>query len=243
MVAKSSATRRWLAVVVAGTLAITAVNLGVWQLGRADEKQQLVDRRASRTTPMKMGESATAGAWQPTITAESLDQQHVVLRGQWLLDQSIALDNRAWDGRAGVHVLTPLQLGDQSIVWVNRGWMEKAPGLQTVAFPPAIPAVDLPGVALASVMRRMELSRNETTLRQGTVWQNFDWESAAQRVKGNVWPVIVWQTGENSDGLLRRLPELSSDVPKHLGYAAQWFLLASVALFFGWRLRPRPISE
>jgi surfeit locus 1 family protein len=159
------------------------------------------------------------------------------------LDQSIALDNRAWDGRAGVHVLTPLRLGDQSIVWVNRGWMEKAPGLQTVAFPPAIPAVDLPGVALASVMRRMELSRNETTLRQGTVWQNFDWESAAQRVKGNVWPVIVWQTGENSDGLLRRLPELSSDVPKHLGYAAQWFLLASVALFFGWRLRPRLISE
>lgn len=243
MVTKSHAGARWLAVVVAVGLAVTAVNLGVWQLGRADEKQQLMDRRALRTEPLLLGQAPGAGLWSSAVTADALDQQHVVLRGQWLHDRSVALDNRAWDGRAGVHVLTPLQLGDHSIVWVNRGWMEKAPGLQAVAFPSAPPAADLAGVALASVMRRLELTRDETGLRQGAVWQNFDWESAAKRVGGRVWPVIVWQTGDNQDGLLRRLPEVSSDVPKHLGYAAQWFLLATVALFFGWRLRPRPVSD
>ena len=30
-----------------------------------------------------------------------------------------------------------------------------------------------------------------------------------------------------------------ADVPKHMGYAAQWFLLTALALFFAWRLRPR----
>ena len=36
------------------------------------------------------------------------------------------------------------------------------------------------------------------------------------------------------------LPEVASDVPKHLGYALQWFLMSAVALFFAWRLKPRP---
>jgi cytochrome oxidase assembly protein ShyY1 len=52
------------------------------------------------------------------------------------------------------------------------------------------------------------------------------------------WPVIVWQTSENGDGLRRRVPEVTGDVPKHLGYALQWFLMGLVALFFAWRLRP-----
>jgi cytochrome oxidase assembly protein ShyY1 len=88
-------------------------------------------------------------------------------------------------------------------------------------------------------MRRLELSGDTNTLRQGNVWQNFDWAAAAQRFPANTWPVIVWQTSENQDGLLRKLPDVSSDVPKHLGYAAQWFCLAALALFFGWRLRPK----
>jgi cytochrome oxidase assembly protein ShyY1 len=95
------------------------------------------------------------------------------------------------------------------------------------------------GVALASVMRRMELSSAPQDLRDGNVWQNFDWDAANTWLKGNVWPVIVWQADDTADGLRRKLPEVSSDVPKHLGYALQWFLMSAAALFFAWRLRPQ----
>ncbi len=96
---------------------------------------------------------------------------------------------------------------------------------------------------LGSVMRRMELSSNPAQLRQGRLWQNFDWDAAQEWLPGDAWPVIAWQTSDNDDGLARAVPEVRSDVSKHMGYAIQWFLLTALALFFAWRLRPRSPHE
>ncbi len=239
MVTKRSP-KAWIAVAVALSLAILGVGLGVWQLGRADDKRSMVNARLERQLALALGLDQP---WKPGLAAQSLDQQVVTLTGRWRHDKSIVLDNRAWEGRAGVHVLTPLQLPDKSLVWVNRGWAPKAPGALAPGEFKTPPLANDPnamtGVALASVMRRIELSDDPQQLRQGLVWQNFDWTLAQQRVSGNVWPVIVWQTSDNADGLLRRVPEVASDVPKHLGYALQWFLMSAVALFFAWRLKPR----
>ena len=215
-------------------LAGIAFALCAWQLGRADEKQAMIDLRAGRAQVVELGSYSPDAAIAP-----ALDQQRVRLSGRWLLDQSVFLDNRAWEGQAGVHVLTPLRLADGTVVWVNRGWLARSPGAVAAPDVPAAPEPNwLEGVALASVMRRMELSQDPAALRQGAVWQNFDWDSARARMPAETWPVIVWQTSENGDGLRRRVPEVTGDVPKHLGYALQWFLMGLVALFFAWRLRP-----
>jgi surfeit locus 1 family protein len=225
------------ATVVALMLAAVAVGLGLWQLGRASEKQSIMDLRSVRDHPVALGQGLP---WRAGLQPGDLDQQRVVLTGRWLPDASVALDNRAWQGRPGVHVLTPLVLSDGSMVWVNRGWMPKAPAAPLENIPqPASEAAFIEGVALASVMRRIELSSDPASLRQGNLWQNFDWAAAADRVSNHAWPVIVWQTSDNGDGLMRSIPELKSDVPKHLGYALQWFLLALAALVFAWRLRPQ----
>lgn len=230
---------RWAATVIAVIVGLVAIGLGVWQLGRASEKQSIMDLRAMRQAPLGLGIDRK---WDAMLQAQALDQQRVMLKGQWLSEASVALDNRAWQGKPGVHVLTPMRLADGSIAWVNRGWLAKAPAapLEKIAQPPASsgPAL-IEGVALSSVMRRMELSSDPTSLRQGSLWQNFDWDAASERVNGKVWPVIVWQTSDNGDGLMRSIPEVKSDVPKHLGYALQWFLLAASAFFFAWRLRPQ----
>jgi len=249
IVNKSSGSRAGsrVAVVLALALAALGVALGVWQLNRADEKEHLTELRQTRTDWAVLGRpsplSGQAGkslAWQSGLQPSDLDQQRVLLDGEWLHDRTIALDNRAWEGRPGVHVLTPLRLPDASIVWVNRGWMPKPPGMGPA---PEMPRAERPekieGVALASVMRRVELSSSPDQLRQGRLWQNFDWDAAQDWIPGKVWPVIVWQTSDNGDGLLRRVPEVKDDVPKHLGYALQWFLLTALALFFAWRLRPQ----
>ena len=231
----------WLAVIVALCLSVAGVGLGVWQLGRAQEKQDLTDRRLDRANVMAPGD---VRRWQPTLTADDLDQQRVRITGRWLHDKTIALDNRAREGQAGVHVLTPVLLNDLSILWVNRGWLPKPPGVTTL---PDIPVpndpLDLEAVMLGSVMRRMELSSNPTQLRQGRLWQNFDWDAAEDWLPGDAWPVIAWQVSDNGDGLFRSIPEVRTDVPKHMGYAIQWFLLTALALFFAWRLRPRSRHE
>jgi surfeit locus 1 family protein len=231
----------WLAVIVALCLSVAGVGLGIWQLGRAQEKQDLIDRRLDRANVMAPGD---VRRWQPTLTADDLDQQRVRITGRWLHDKTIALDNRAREGQAGVHVLTPVLLNDLSILWVNRGWLPKPPGVATL---PEIPVpndpLDLEAVMLGSVMRRMELSSNPAQLRQGRLWQNFDWDAAEGWLPGDAWPVIAWQVSDNGDGLFRSIPEVRTDVPKHMGYAIQWFLLTALALFFAWRLRPRSRHE
>lgn len=232
-------TRSWIASIVALSLAALAVGLGIWQLGRADEKRTMIERAQDRQTPVEIGQTRR---WQPDLGADTLDQQRVRLSGVWLFEKTIGLDNRGWKGQAGVHVLTPLQLADGSIVWVNRGWMQKAPAAPIGEIPKAAQPIGLEGVALASVMKRMELSSDPQALRRGNLWQNFDWTAAGERVPGNVWPVIVWQSQENGDGLKREIPDVGDDVSMHQGYAFQWFLMSVAALFFAWRLRPRPLS-
>ena len=233
--------RSWAAVLVFLGLAIVGVQLAFWQLGRVDEKQAMIDQRAERRAPIEIGSIESKLQWKPDLSPQALDQQAVVLRGQWLNDASIALDNRAWEGRAGVHILTPMLLADGSHVWINRGWMAKAPGLTQVQIPPAEATKAIEGTALASVMKRMELASQDPQAHGGNVWQNFDWEFSRQRVNGRVWPVIVWQTSPAGDGLLKKVPEVTSDVPKHLGYALQWTLLSVLCLYFAWRLRPKKI--
>lgn len=230
--------RAWAAVIVFLGLAATAIQLGLWQLSRADEKQAMIDLRIGRQTPAALG--GAESPWRNGIAARDLDQQRVLLTGKWLHSSSIALDNRAWEGRAGVHVLTPMVLPDSSRVWVNRGWMPKPPGVNQVAIPAAADATRLEGLALASIMKRIELGKQDPSQGVDNVWQNFDWQASGQRIGDDrVWPVIVWQITETSDGLLRRLPEVADDVSKHLGYATQWFLICLACLFFAFRLRPR----
>jgi surfeit locus 1 family protein len=229
-------TRSWIATIVALGLALLAIGLGAWQLGRADEKRDMILRAQARATPVAIGQALP---WQSGLSSDTLDQQRVLLSGTWLFEKTIALDNRGWQGQAGVHVLTPLQLADKSIVWVNRGWLAKAPAAPLGAIPQALPAQALEGIALASVMKRMELSSNPQALRSGNLWQNFDWQAAGEWLPGNVWPVIVWQAQDNGDGLKRELPDVGDDVSMHQGYAFQWFLMSLAALFFAWRLRPK----
>jgi len=95
--------RAWAAVIVFLGLAATAIQLGLWQLGRADEKQAMIDLRADRQAPAALG--SPDRPWRVGIGPLDLDQQRVMLTGKWLLAESVALDNRAWEGRAGVPAL------------------------------------------------------------------------------------------------------------------------------------------
>jgi surfeit locus 1 family protein len=236
-------------------LAALGLALGVWQWQRSLFKQDLADRRdraaeqAAQTAPAALGSTVV---WQPGLDARDWDQRPVVLSGAWQASRQIYLDNRALDGRAGVHLLAPLMLTDGSIAWVNRGWAPKPPGgspADLVPFvegnvhrPSAQPAM-LFATGQASTTRRIELTRDPEALRQGALWQNFDaeasrqWLTAAGVDAAKVWPLIFWQTESPAEGLVLAVPNIrDDDVAMHRGYALQWWLLMLVALFFAWRL-------
>ncbi|MEY4013246.1 MAG: hypothetical protein RLZZ290_110 [Pseudomonadota bacterium] len=243
-------------------LAVAALTLGLsaWQWQRADEKRNLM-----RT--IEMGRAAGPLDLQAhpqradAKALEALDQTSVNLSGHWLPSTTLYLDNRLYDGRPGVQVITAFKLTDGAVAWVNRGWAPKPPGdqgpgveayRQGLMHPPMLSdRVTLEAVAYADLMQRLTLSADVDPT--SALWTNLDWdrlrgwararspEMAADGVW--VWPLVFWQTSGSMDGLIRHLPQPPDDaVDKHVGYALQWLLFCGVALFFAWRLS-RPESQ
>lgn len=239
--------KRTLVALIAGgaAMAIT-VSLGNWQLRRADEKLALQAQwdRAMQAAPVAVADADIAAV------AARLPLR-VALRGHFLFEHELWLDNRQMDGRSGLMQVVPLRLAGGAVVLVNRGFAARDPRdrqrLPEVARPRQGVAVE--GLALAQTSRVLQIGENAPAGEgQPAIWQNLDL-GAFERASGlSVARWVVQQTGGADEGLLRNWPVLSAGVDMHRGYAVQWYALAALiailTLFFGARaLRQRRSSN
>lgn len=213
----------WLPSLVVLLLFPGLIGLGFWQLARAEEKRQLLAEHQAQqlAAPITMTELKTLAS--PAYT-------RVVLRGYFDAQHSFLLDNRIRDGKAGVEVLQPFH--DQaSGLWLllNRGWLPWPDRRIT-------PTFDTPNSALqlqASVY---------VSLGEGLQLQAGPPADSWPRLISAVNPQTLWQQlGRNGFGHELRLqpgpgalradwPVIAMSVDKHLGYAFQWFALATALL-------------
>lgn len=219
--------------------ALTA-RLGFWQLDRAAQKLALESMIESRSAmpPLPAGALATA----PDAAAG----QHfrlIRLRGRWMADRTVWLDNRQMDGRPGFFVITPLWLGPGDAVLVQRGWAPRNAADRTRLPPLATPEgwVEVEGRVAPPPARLFQFGPGES----GVIRQNLDLASEAGALGVRLRPLSVQQTAQpagGDDGLLRRWPAPAVDVSKHYGYAFQWFALCALitGLYVWFRIvRPR----
>ena len=96
---------------------IALIALGVWQLERLEWKETLIFERQSRSQAPAV--LLPDGLDQP----RSLEFQAVRVRGRLLHDSEFYLAARAFNGRVGLHVVTPLALEAGRILLVDRGWI------------------------------------------------------------------------------------------------------------------------
>jgi surfeit locus 1 family protein len=145
--------KHWsLAAVTALAIAATAA-LGAWQLQRAAFKESLASQIESRAKLAAL-EDVSVG------DAHALVHRRVSLRGLWLHQHTVYLDNRYMGGRPGFIVATPLQLDNgKQVVWVQRGWVARDPQDRTRL--PSLPATPEPvtvqGRVVAEVSRVYQL--------------------------------------------------------------------------------------
>lgn len=210
--------RAWPTIAALLGLGLT-VSACYWQYGRGLEKDRIEAQRSAADDRALV----TLGA-QP-IAEEAIRYRRISARGEFLPDAVVFLDNQVLGTTPGLVVFTPLRLTDSNIhVLVKRGWMA-APANRAIEPSVRTPAgpVDVAGTALPPNSRFLELSSESQA---GRLWQNVTLERMVAATRLEFQPLILEQTSDLDDALVRNWPRPARGSAKHYGYALQWGAMA-----------------
>lgn len=205
--------------------------LGLWQLDRAEQKQELLAHyeAGQRTQVAITSENAEkVSRYQRVSIAGRYDPAH-----QILLDNMPSQGGPSHAGRPGYRVLTPMQ---SSAGWllVDRGWL-----------PLGATRAELPNVSVSDAERNITgtmdaLPRAGLQLESAPVDPNAPWprvlsfptQSDLERQLGHkLIPGLLLLDASQPDGYERVWEaHLGFKPERHIGYAVQWFALAVAAV-------------
>jgi cytochrome oxidase assembly protein ShyY1 len=200
------------------------VNLGLWQLERAAEKEDLIAEEATRRN-------------QPPVLFNELpkDARHlsgtvVRLKGEYVPGRFFLLDNRVLKGKVGFEVLVPYRESGGVLALVNRGFV---PMGRTREETPVIPSLITGTIADGTLYIAVENSfmpKEDTT--EATDWprivQTSDPLVLQQIIGEDLYPHLFRLTESDPNALPRFWPTTVMLPVKHKGYALQWFTMALV---------------
>ena len=225
---------RWIvfsALVVVITVA--CVVLGLWQLGRLEERRASNTVLASRLGREPVSLDEVRSALQPVdgIGADPSDYEFTRVTAQGVLvdEGRVLVRSQVVDGQAGVHEVLPLVLEDGSAVLVNVGWFPLGvdPGPATALFPPS-GRIELTGLLRAD--QRPAFGRREAEGHLKTV-ARIDVGRIQEQVDLPLLPFWIQLVGPyDPQRLPIPLPLPAVDDGPHLSYAVQWFSFGSIAL-------------
>lgn len=214
----------WLTLVT--LLGITLLcSLGFWQLMRAEQKAALQSKaaHASLQAPLDQAELLAKSSDLP-----SLRYLPVRLKGTFLHQYSILLDNKINNGQVGYHLVTPVALTDQKWLLVDRGFIPLGPSR---AHLPQIP----PSIGEVTIEGYLDFSYRNPFISNPLETQEIKWPLRMQHIDTHllstlwhkeVYPMLV---------VLNLKPPASGawlSPQKHKGYAVQWFGLGLTLLLF-----------
>jgi surfeit locus 1 family protein len=203
------------------------LSLGFWQLDRAEQKSSLLEQNLQRSNeiPVKRLE--------PDMDINSLIWRKTVLTGRFRHSPVFLLDNQVLKGQTGYLVYSLFDLQNKHTVLVNRGWIKAR------ATRDDIPLVDTPqesleitGTIKTSPATGILLAENtdEDLGQELYRLQNISPEKLVSHYKVTILPYIVRLDMNSAAGYIRDWRQPGSGREKHLGYAFQWFAMASALL-------------
>ncbi|WP_249976719.1 SURF1 family protein [Vreelandella olivaria] len=212
-----------------GLLVTLGILLGLWQWERAADKRVLLAERNAAPTMVSPTEMPQEGA-------------KVTLRGQYLPEHTLFLDNRILNGRLGVAVLTPLRDVHGQLWLIQRGFVETGPSRSA---PQAVtPAGDV------EVSGEWQMEHSGGPL-YGENQEGLRLQQLSQAPWINVlgpFDYAGWLHADSGSGVFT--PWWTANVmppSRHIGYAVQWWGLAlaafAVMLVGGYRLRQDSLRE
>lgn len=230
-------------------------NLGLWQKGRAQEKQVLLAQQ-------KMAESLPVLTFDKVIASSHLAEHRLLqVNGQWVKNSVVYIDNRQIQGKPAVQVIQGFKpTGYQLIIPVSRGYLARNPKTPRTApnMPDQVQQSDgeveiivkiLKSFPRSAELRRFFSSEQSKIIQEVSngyaVWSNFELNEYQKMVQFEVTTFLgrivtpqsdtkmSHQMGHTQNGYYQAPVKLSQQVAKHQGYAFQWFSLTAVLFLLG----------
>ncbi|MBI1892456.1 MAG: SURF1 family protein [Burkholderiales bacterium] len=219
---------RWIPFVAAMFVVAVGMMAGQWQTRRAVEREsnQAKLEARSHAVPIDINDAA--------VTSDEVEYSRVRVKGEFVRNWPLYLDNRPHQGRAGFYLLMPLKIAgtDQSVL-VVRGWfprdMQQRTRLPQMVTPDG--TIEIKGMARRHADRLFQFD-SVAPLQAGAIVQNAEIADVAAASKLKLLPFLIAQTSDMKDGLLRDWPRPASGADKNRAYAFQWYGLALTAFIF-----------
>lgn len=207
------------------SLVVLFVSLGFWQLDRHEEKatrNRTVEARSAQP-PVDVGE-LLAGR-----SVDDLRYRRASAEGRYASEAQLLIDNRSNDGLPGAWVVTPLRLGDGSVLAVSRGFQGFESGAIAPPDPPA-GRVEVVGSVVPWDDRDCGVRTDEGGTPVGAACLSR--EATEEVAGGPLLPVVLQLTSsEPAEGAgLVPVPPPELDAGPHRSYAVQWFIFTTIGL-------------
>ncbi len=212
--------------------------LGFWQLDRAKETQAYLDS-------LHAGLQAAAINLNAAMPEYSVAQHRVAKAyGRYDSTHQFLLDNQVHAGQVGYHVLTPLRLsGAGTAILIDRGWIAASfdrkilPDVGVAETERGVSGVVDKGPSVAVRLGQAYVGTGSWPRRIGYV----DFAYIAQALPYRVAPYLIRLDPQAADGFVHVSPKPAMGPEKNLGYAAQWFTMATavVIIYFLVNLKRR----
>ncbi|KGY13102.1 cytochrome oxidase biogenesis protein Surf1 facilitates heme A insertion [Vibrio tubiashii] len=198
------------------------INLGLWQLSRADEKSQIEQQVTQREqlVPIRLSKLTVEQLDNPTGVRVSIKATPV--KGRYLL-----LDNQSVDGEVGYLALQLINTQTGNSLLLERGFVPSS------LYRSELPKVDWLSEPFEFTGRLYNRSMNplsqELHMEQGEVSriQNLNFSQLQEAWWIDLEPYVV-QPMVESWPYVQPWQPISMQPEKHLGYAVQWFSMAAV---------------
>lgn len=213
------------------------VGLGTWQVKRLHWKEALIAAMDARGAEAPL-EGVPFGA-----DPESVAYRRIRVTGSFSHDKEMYLQSRVRNGIAGLHVVTPLVVGERGTILVDRGWVPPEKG-----DPETRPEGQVEGPVTVEGILRLDQQPGTFTPNNrpdANQWYYVDTRGMGAQAGFDVVPFyVVATTGAAPGGF----PIADSAggvelVNNHLQYALTWYALAvgMIAVYLVFALRkPRP---
>ncbi|MDP5188631.1 SURF1 family protein [Rheinheimera baltica] len=208
-------------VVITLTAFAILINLSWWQLSRAEEKTQQLQRLAQLQS-----NGALRGAQLNQLSETDIDGAPFQAQGRWLAPFIWLLDNQIVNGRVGYDVVVPVQAeGLSQPLLVNLGWLPATDRRDTLPHLQIPVSLKLDGLLRTQPDGLLLLGQNAEN---DGAWPMRIQQVSFAELSGisglALYPALLYQQ-QTSDFLPHYQPVVLPP-EKHRGYALQWFLLA-----------------